>query len=346
MMNYNKNIEDISRPIGKEEIVFFTKSSNNNYLYCLLKNGTINVYRFDIRIKNFILEKKEIKPKCKFLTLKENKNKLPIFQLKYLFCEINENSFIFGRTLDRTLIYYNFIEDFQTSFLFKSYTISIISIKNNEFITGNDNGQLCKWKINVDIKEKKVDLELLLLVKSNQNAITSLYYDERLNIIASGDTNTLSIRKLYDFEYLNSIRIQEGENKYISDIKISDFNFIYLLVYVEDKNIYELQGYTLNGTYFGKYVGSLFNFQISKTGKLLVNEMDKDQLIINVLNPVNFTEIHCKEIITKEPSLSFHFYFERPNIIYYGIKDKEYTRIKIMFLYPEEKNIFYMNDIC
>ena len=346
MMNYNKNIEDISRPIGKEEIVFFTKSSNNNYLYCLLKNGTINVYRFDIRIKNFILEKKEIKPKCKFLTLKENKNKLPIFQLKYLFCEINENSFIFGRTLDRTLIYYNFIEDFQTSFLFKSYTISIISIKNNEFITGNDNGQLCKWKINVDIKEKKVDLELLLLVKSNQNAITSLYYDERLNIIASGDTNTLSIRKLYDFEYLNSIRIQEDENKYISDIKISDFNFIYLLVYVEDKNIYELQGYTLNGTYFGKYVGALFNFQISKTGKLLVNEMDKDQLIINVLNPVNFTEIHCKEIITKEPSLSFHFYFERPNIIYDGIKDKEYTRIKIMFLYPEEKNIFYMNDIC
>ena len=357
IMNYNKKIKDITIPKEENEIIFFTKSSNNNYLYCLLKNGSIIIYKFDTKIeKNFVREK-IIQPKCQFLSLKEAeieinskiKTKIQVFQSKYLFCELNENSFIFARTLDKTLIYHNFIEDnFCISFLLKSYITAIISIKNNEFITGSDNGQLCKWKINIDVKGKKANLELLLIVKSNKTAITSLYYDERLSVIVSTDINTLAIRKIYDFEYLNSISIKKenNKNKYITDVKISDFNFIYILIYVEDgeEKSFELHGYTINGTYFGKYKGLIYNFQISKTGKIIVNVMDKAQLTIKVLDPVKFNEINWKEIITK--GSSFYFYFERPNIIYYGIKDDEGTKIKIMFLYPEEKNIFYINETC
>ena len=66
--------------------------------------------------------------------------------------------------------------------------------------------------------------------------------------------------------------------------------------------------------------------------------------MIKVLNPVKFNEIQFKEI--PDQGISFHFYFEKPNIIYYGIKDKESTKIKIIFLHPEERNIFYMNDAC
>ena len=356
IMNYNKKIKDII-PKEKNEIIFFTKSSNNNYLYCLLKDGSIIIYKFDTKIEKNFVEVKTIKQKNKFLSLKETeieinskiKTKIQVFRSKYLFCELNENSFIFARTLDRTLIYHNFIEEnFETSFLLKSYIISIISIKNNEFITGSDNGQLCKWKINVDIKGKKAYLELLLMVKSHHSAITSLYYDERLNIIVSTDINTLTIRKIYDFEYLNSISIKKEKNKikYITDVKISDFNFIYILLYVEEgeKKYFEIQGYTINGTYFGKYEGIIYNFHISKTGKIIANVMDKDQLTIKVLDPVKFNEINWKEINTK--GTSFYFYFERPNIIYYGIKDDEGTKIKIIFLYPEEKNIFYINETC
>ena len=344
--NYNKGFEEIKRPMGQDEIIFFTKSSNNDLLYCLLKCGIINIYKIEGRNKNFTLVK-EIKPKCQFLSLKETKIKNKNFQIfnpKYLFCEINENSFILGRTLDRTLIYYNFSEDFETSFLLKSYTISIISIKNNEFITGSDNGFLCKWKINLGNKDKKVDLELLLIVKSNQNAITSLYYDERLNIIISTDINTVSIRKYYDFEHLNFFDIKESKGKYIKEVKVSDFNFLYILIFDEQSEYYELQGYTINGTYFGKYEGIIFNFEISKTGKLIVNELEKDQLIIKALHPVNFYEIQYKEI--SDEGISFHFYFEKPNIIYYGIKNNKDTKIKIIILLPGESNIFYMNDIC
>ena len=357
IMNYNKKIKDIIIPKEQNEIIFFTKSSNNNYLYCLLKDGSINIYKFDTKIEKNFVKEKSIQPKKQFLTLKETeieinskiKTKIQVFRSKYLFCELNENSFIFARTLDRTLMYYNFMEEnFKTSFLLKSYIISIISIKNNVFITGSDNGQLCKWKINVDIKGKKANLELLLMVKSHHSAITSLYYDKRLNIIASTDINTLTIRKIHDFEYLNSISIkkEKNKNKYITDVKISDFNFVYILIYVEEgeKKLFEIQGYTINGTYFGKYEGIIYNFHISKTGKIMANVMDKDQLTIKVLDPVQFNEINWKEINTK--GSSFYFYFERPNIIYYGIKDDEGTKIKIMFLYPEEKNIFYINESC
>ena len=340
----NKNVEDFKKPRGLEEITFFTKSTKNDFFYCLLKNGVIKIYRFDPRYrKNFVFFK-DVIPKCQFLSLKETKKyKNQVFQPKFLFCEINENSFIFGRTLERTLIYYNFFENFDISFFLKSYIISIISIKNNEFITGSENGHLCKWRINIDNKDKKADIELLLMVKSNINPITSLYYDERLNIIISSDVNSLAIRKMYNFEYLNSISIKENKNKYITDIKVSDFNFIYVLVYKELSDSYELQGYTINGTFFGKYEGMIFNFEISKTGKVIVNELDDGQLMIKVLNPVNFQEIHSKEI--SEEAISFHFYFEKPNIIYYGIKDKECTKIKIIFLHSKDRNIFYMNDI-
>ena len=345
LMNYNKNIEDIKIPKGQNEIIYFTKSSNNNYLYCLLNNGIINIYKFDTKIKkNFILEK-EVKLKSQFLSLKKTKSNIPIFQPKYQFCELNGNSFIIGRTMNKTLIYYNFVEDFEISFLLKSYIISILNINNNEFITGNDNGYLSKWKIIIN-KDNKVDIELILTVKSVQNSITCLYFVEKLNIVVSTDINTLSIRKGYDFEYLNSIQIKNKENKYITDIKINDYNFVYILIYCEDKNIYEIQGYTLNGTYFGKHVGMISNFEISKTGKLLVNEEDNKGLLIKVLDPVNFNEVNYKEIFTKRVSNTFHFYFERPNIIYYGIRDDENTRIKIIFLYSGERNIFYIDDAC
>ena len=176
---YNENTEDFSHPLGQTEIIFFTKSSINNYFYLLLKNGTIEIYKFEPKYKKNFALVKEVKPKCQFLSLKENKiTKNQVFNPKFLFCEFNENSFLFGRTLDRTLIYCNFVDNFETSFLLKSYIISIISIKNNEFITGNDNGYLCKWKIDIVTKEKKADikLELLLMDKSNINEITSLAF--------------------------------------------------------------------------------------------------------------------------------------------------------------------------
>ena len=42
----------------------------------------------------------------------------------------------------------------------------------------------------------------------------------------------------------------------------------------------------------------------------------------------------------KEENIFYHFYFEMPNIIYLGIKDKDSTRIQFFSLDLEEEKYF------
>jgi hypothetical protein len=272
--------------------------------------------------------------------LKKNNKENLIFKAKYLFCELDEKAYIFCRTLDKTLLYYNINDNIEASFVLKSFVTCIININNNEFVTGHDNGHICKWRINYSNKEKKVELELLLLIKSNNKSVTCLAYNEKINIIVSCDSNTIMLRKNYDFEYLSTIDIENKDNfkKYIVDVKISDYNFLFALIYVEEKDIYELQGYTMNGTYFGKYAANISTFQITKTGKIIVAYLNEP--IIRVLNPVNFTEYYMRAFKIKGNNTYFDFYFESPNTIYYGIRDNESTRIKILFIDQYEEMYF------
>ena len=334
----NQKVEDIYKIKGGGDIIYFEKSSNNSYLYCLLSNRTFEIYKYDFKNNKFIMINFII-PKCQFLFFKHYKNKL-IYKPKYVFCELNENAFIFCRTLDKTLIYYNLAEKIEATFVLKSYTTCLLQIENNDFITGHDNGRLCKWRINYSIKNKKVELELVELIKSNKNSITCLIFNEKLNIIASSDINNIVIRKNHDLEYLNSIEIQNKEKfkKSIVDIKISDYNFIYILIYLEEKDLYELQGFTLNGIYFGNYIGNCSNFQISRSGKIIINEMDKS--LIKILDPIKLNEIYNKDLKIKGENLYFQFYFERPNLLYYGVKNNDSTKIKILFLDTDDEKFF------
>ena len=335
----NKKIGDIYKIKGNGEILYFAKSSNNNFLYCLLSNRIFEIYKYDNKINAFV-SIKEIIPKCQFLFLKKTKNQELIFRPKFLFCEFNENTFICCRTLDKTLIYYNYSENIETSFVLKSYTTCILYTNNNEFITGHDNGHLCKWKINYSPKEKKPELEIIELIKSNKNSITCLGYNEKINIVISCDIDTIMIRKNYDFEYLHSINIENEEKykKYIVDVKISDYNFLYVLIHIEEKNSYELQGFTMNGTYFGKYCGNISNFEISQSGKIIIGDINKPN--IKILDPTNLNEIYYKILDKNEENRFYHFYFEKPNIIYYGVSDKDSTRIKIIFLDKDDEKYF------
>ena len=274
-------------------------------------------------------------------SIEDNKyelNLLLIINSKYTFCELSENSFIFCKTLDKTLRYIN--EDNEVSFLLKSYTTCIIKINQNEFITGHNNGNICKWRIDFSKEDNKYELNLLLIIKSNKNEITCLTYNEKLNIIISCDNNTLITRKNYDFEYLNLIKIEKEKNykKYIIDIKISEYDLIYVCLYIDNINSYELQGFTLNGTYVSKYRGNISNYEISKSGKIIISEIDKP--ILKVLDPINFILEFCKEINIDKNNI-FYFHFEEPNIIYYGFKENDLSSIKIFYIEQNEEKYFY-----
>ena len=332
----NKN-KDFENNFNNNNISYFSKKMTDKYFYCLYDNMNLEIYKINNKVKNEYVLNQRISPQSQFLLFKSAKNGNLIINPKYVFCKLGENSFIFCRTLDKTLKYFK--ENNETSFLLNSYTTCIKKINDNEFITGHDNGKICKWRIEYSNEDNKVELNLLLINKSNKNLIKCLIYNEKLNIIISSDNDTLILRKNYDFEYINSIKIKNEEKlkKYLIDIKISDYDIIYVHLYIEDIDAYELQGFTLNGTYIGKYISNISNFEITKTGKIIVGEKNKS--ILKILDPINFNEIYHKDINISGKNF-FHFHFEEPNIIYYGYRDNNYSRIKIFYLEKSEEKYF------
>jgi len=333
----NVTFKDIYKIKGSGEILYFGKSSYNNFLYCLLDNRVFEIFKLDEVTKSKFDSIKSIVPKCQFLFLKKTKDGSLIFRPKFIFCEINENIFISCRTMDKTLKYFNYQDNYESQFLLKSYTTCILNINNNEFITGHDNGYLCKWTIESSSKDKKPKLELLSLIESNKNSITCFTYNEKLNIIISSDINNMIIRKYHDFEFLVSIEIENKNNltKSIVDVKISDYDLIYALIFIEETQSYELQGFTLNGTYFGKHCGNISDFQITTSGKIIVGDIYKP--VLEVLNPVNFTQLYYKMFPIKGDNKYYQFLYERPNIIFFGVKDNDSTRIKVLFLDSDDE---------
>lgn len=166
-----------------------------------------------------------------------------------------------------------------------------------------------------------------------------MLYNKKLNIIIAADNNTVVIRSFYDFEFLTYIDINStNPEETIVDVKCSNYDFVYVLIN-KGNNCQELRGYSLNGICFGTYKENITNFEITTEGKILVGLADKG--MIYVLNPINFKTIFSRFIISGEGNCYFyHFYFEEPNIIFLGFKDKEGAKIKIIQLNKDEIKTF------
>ena len=55
------------------------------------------------------------------------------------------------------------------------------------------------------------------------------------------------------------------------------------------------------------------------------------------MNPSNFYQLFLKKFDIIGENHFYHFYFEKPNLIYYGIRDNDSTKIKIIFLDSEDE---------
>jgi hypothetical protein len=163
-----------------------------------------------------------------------------------------------------------------------SYITSIININKSEFITGDSDGKITKWKININDANNKNDfiLNRICKIKSNNNSITCLEYNEKLNILLSSDNNSVIIRNYYNLSFLAHIKIQNNlnnDNYYlcnIINIKISNSNLIYVLIKGQKMN--ELHCYTLNGTFCCKTEGYFYEFELTKTGNVIVTDLNVD----------------------------------------------------------------------
>ena len=234
----------------------------------------------------------------------------------------------------------------ESQFLLDSFVTSVIRINEKEFISGDNKGKLYHWRINYD-NVLNLKLKLVKKINSNNNSITAILYDERLNIVFSSDNNSVIIRSFYDFEFLTYFNMIEeekneenNEEEIIVDIKLSKYDLVYILINKGNNN-YKLKGYSLNGICFGKYEGKITNFELTTEGRVLVGLANMG--IVNVLDPINFNVLYSRFIISSEDEnecLFYHFYFEKPNIIFFGFKDQEGSKIKLIVLNNGEIKFF------
>ena len=320
----------------RHNIIYFKKSICDNYLYCICNNKEIEIYQKEGKPKEYLFKKK-INVNKNYLLFKKNNNGYPILKPQYLFCELKEEYFIFCRFLDNTI---RLIQpNSQPIFLLDSFVTAIIRINNKEFITGDIKGKLYHWHIDLD-DILNINLKLIKKINSNNNSITSIVYNEQLNVIAASDKNAVIIRSFYDFEFLSYIDVskneENNEDDIIVDIKISNYDLLYVLINKGNDN-YKLKGYSLNGICFGEFKEKITNFDLTDDGKVLVGLANVG--VVNVLNPINFKLIFSR-YINQNDCLFYHFYFEKPNILYFGFKDKEGSKIRLIVLNSEEVKYF------
>ena len=330
----------------KHNIIYFKKSINNNYLYCICNNKEMEVYNKQGKNKEYKYKKK-INVSKNYLLFKKNNYGYPILKPQYLFCELKEEHFIFCRYLDNTIKFV--LPNMEFQFLLDSFITSIIRINEKEFITGDNKGRLYHWFIDLDdILNSK--LKLIKRINSNYNSITSILYNEQLNIIISSDKNTVIIRNFHDFEFLtffdindnhknnkNNENIEINENEIIVDIKMSNYDLLYILIN-KGNDDYKLKGYSLNGICFGQFEEKITNFDLTEEGKIIVGLSNLG--LINILNPINFKVLFSRFVIPNEECYFYNFYFEKPNVLFFGYKDKEGSKIRIVVLNNEEMKQF------
>ena len=327
----------------KFNIIYFRKSISKNNLYCILNSKEIEIYQKDSWYREYKYKKKIIVSK-NYLLFKKNHYGYPILNPRYLFCELKEEYFIFCRYLDNSIKLV--LPNMESHFLLDSFVTSIININEKEFITGDNKGKICHWGINYD-DILNIKLQLIKKINSNNNIITAILYNQRLNIVISSDNNSVIIRSFYDFEFLTYFDIHADEkidniNKgdIIVDIKLSNYDFLYVLINKGNDN-YKLKGYSLNGICFGEYEGNITNFELTKEGKVLVGHANMG--VVNVLDPIDFKVLFSRFIISSEDENEcsfYHFYFEQPNIIFFGFKDKEGSKIRLIVLNKDEIKYF------
>ena len=319
------NLKTIKNNLYSNNVVYFAKNKKNNNIIILYKHGLLNI---------FTPKKKYINEYELFYEIRIKGLKLKDLIDKYTFCEIKENIFIFCGFLEKTLKIYEKDKNI-TNYILDIHTTSIISINEKEFITGHLNGKLIKWELIIDSNNNNKNtykLKKLLEIKSNKNAIFSIEYVQKLNILLSSDNNSILIRCYYDFQFLTYIKIKEditSINKIIKT-KIFNCNLIYVLVMLKENNLHELHCYSLNGTFYKKINGNFNDFKITKRGDIIINNLNNKELVF--YNGCHFDKLFQKNFEFINGNVYIHsFDFENPNILYLCIKEEEMISIKKLF---------------
>ena len=297
----------------------------NNEIFYLEKKGE-RIYLKEIELKNtfqlFEREKENgtiylkdhsysytfIKEKNKIITCKYIDNSIKIHNLN------NSEKNTLNETKEIKIIFDEFI----------SCCKSIP--KTNIILLGTKSGKLIKFDLeNKEIKNK---------IKAHEDMINIIEINSILKIIiTSGDDNYIYLRKLYDFELITFIKIQQ--TLIVKTIKITEMNLIYCLCNCinlkkeEEKNLgiqSVILGYTLTGIQFAKSFEIYANdFFFTEKLNIIYNSVGSDQFVI-----LNGHDLCVKGHLSIKNYQSNYFYYNFKNKMVYYEDNKHYIKCDVL----------------
>ena len=287
--------------------IFFISNENNNYGMKLLiksdkKINAIKLYSNDNNNKNNIIKlglwkKKQVKIQ-------------PFWKIC---CELSPGLFCLCRYIDNVIQ----ITSEKESFLYQYKCIitslefySHIETKNNannnmihiaEVLFGDEEGNLNLLRIEYEYNIKKQSftinsdkLKIIKELKAHNSFIQGIIYIKRLNIIISySEEGQITINNAFSFNVINIIEL--GEKYYIKDIKISDYDLIYIYCFNNINKEEYIKCYTLNGIKQTKL----------RTNKKINNFFVNEELMVvyenNLIELFNLYNLSGKAIYTINP---------------------------------------------
>ena len=271
--NFIKDIENFVKSNVKEKSKIYLIDNNNATNLMIKTKKIINLYKlFNNENKN----NKNERELC-------DKKQLNIFPQSKMFCEITPDIILTCRYLDRTiqLNYSNKnslriqYDNIITSVEFFSHKEKKNNDNNIELITkiifGDKMGYLNLLEINYQINNKKqIELKkakIMKSIKAHNSLIQGILYVNRLNIIISySEQGQIMINNAFSFNVLNIIEL--GQDIYIKEIKISDYDLLYInCISKENNEINYIKCYSLNGIKFTELISKnkIINFFLYET---------------------------------------------------------------------------------
>jgi len=282
--NFAKEIENFLKTYLKEKSKLFLLEDNFGQKLVILSKKILYIFRLFINENKSNLIKKELWQKKQVKILPQSK----------MLCELSKGILISCRYSDKImqinykdknkfLIYH---ENIVTSIEFisheeRSKNKNIIYHSNN-LIFGDEIGYLNLMKIEYNITNKKQmeieKIKILKNIKAHNSLIQGILFDKRLNIIISySEEGQISINNAFDLNVLNIIEL--GNEFYIKDIKISEYNLIYIYCINKENNKFNyIKCYSLNGIKFTELI----------TEKKIINFFVEEHLLVVYEN--NFFE--------------------------------------------------------
>lgn len=277
----------------KKDVLYIGITSKGNFVYILTRD---EICKYSIELKEISSFHIEEISGNKSYPISSDNNQKEILIYKYLITDVNDGEFFltcshYGNSMNvysnRSLTLKIITESFVTCV--KSYH------SKNLILSGHQNGKILIWKYEAS-SSFSVENERKILAHDFSVNIIEINNKHNL-LISSGDEGIVILRKFSTFEILNLFNVKPYE--IITDIHISIYDLIYLMIYNENKQKFIIVGTTLNFVVFEKTAHDYFLpftfekqnneilYTFTKTFAVISKDLTKKKVLKNIMNSSN-----------------------------------------------------------